>query len=225
MAVYTAKRLPNFIKSRKDYRMGRIEEGLVEAFVEFDRSLTERDVIRELRVIAGKEAGGEDEQVDAEEVDSMLKEACMPIEDVIKNEDTNSKSQTSSQSAASGGAAAGASSNPMSAVTRFKTRNGGNKPISPFLRAKPSNGEKEQLSQEKLSFEHENSEDHQKVINNGSIDNSTKDDDKKSNGHKDAAEDSANSGAAKEEQNGSNGHDADANGDATEKSDVKGIEK
>ena len=225
MAVYTAKRLPNFIKSRKDYRMGRIEEGLVEAFVEFDRSLTERDVIRELRVIAGKEAGGEDEQVDAEEVDSMLKEACMPIEDVIKNEDTNSKSQTSSQSAASGGAAAGgagASSNPMSAVTRFKTRNGGNKPISPFLRAKPSNGEKEQLSQEKLSFEHENSEDHQKVINNGSIDNSTEDDDKKSNGHKDAAEDS---GAAKEEQNGSNGHDTDANGDATEKSDVKGIEK
>ena len=69
--------------------MGRIEDGLVEAFVEFDRSLIERDIVRELRVIAGKEAAGEEEQVDAEEVDSMLKEATMPIEDVIKSEKQN----------------------------------------------------------------------------------------------------------------------------------------
>merc|ERR1711881_805483 len=54
VAVYTAKRLPNFIKGRKPYRMGNVHGGLIEAFVEFDRSLTERDVIRELRVIAGK---------------------------------------------------------------------------------------------------------------------------------------------------------------------------
>ena len=56
VAKYTAKKLPNFIKARKDYRMGKLEEGLVEAFVEFDRTLIERDVVRELRVIAGKEA-------------------------------------------------------------------------------------------------------------------------------------------------------------------------
>ena len=72
--------LPNFIKSRKDYRMGRIEDGLVEAFVEFDRSLIERDIVRELRVIAGKEAAGEEEQVDAEEVArlSSSTSCCIP---------------------------------------------------------------------------------------------------------------------------------------------------
>ena len=223
VAVYTAKRLPNFIKSRKDYRMGRIEDGLVEAFVEFDRSLIERDIVRELRVIAGKEAAGEEEQVDAEEVDSMLKEATMPIEDVIKSEkqteDQNSVGASSKSSTKvvvtppSSEEAEEASSNPMSAVTRFKTRNGGSgKPISPFLRAKPSNGsDKEQLTQEKLSFENSKSED-QKVINNGSIENTTEEE--KSNGHDNKEE------AAKEEQNG-NGHDASANGDATEKTEDK----
>ena len=216
VAVYTAKRLPNFIKSRKDYRMGRIEDGLVEAFVEFDRSLIERDIVRELRVIAGKEAAGEEEQVDAEEVDSMLKEATMPIEDVIKSEkqteDQNSVGASSAKSSTEVVVTppeSAESSNPMSAVTRFKTRNGGSgKPISPFLRAKPSNGsDKEQLTQEKLSFE-KTSEDHTKVINNGSIE------EEKSNGHDNKDE------AAKEEQNG-NGHDASSNGDATEKSEDK----
>jgi len=216
VAVYTAKRLPNFIKSRKDYRMGRIEDGLVEAFVEFDRSLIERDIVRELRVIAGKEAAGEEEQVDAEEVDSMLKEATMPIEDVIKSEkqteDQNSVGASSAKSSTEVVVTppeSAESSNPMSAVTRFKTRNGGSgKPISPFLRAKPSNGsDKEQLTQEKLSFE-KTSEDHTKVINNGSIE------EEKSNGHDNKDE------TAKEEQNG-NGHDASSNGDATEKSEDK----
>ena len=56
VAIYTAKKLPNFIKSRKDYRMGKIEEGLADAFVEFDKTLTDREIVRELRVIAGKEA-------------------------------------------------------------------------------------------------------------------------------------------------------------------------
>ena len=56
VAIYTAKKLPNYIKSRKDYRMGNIEDGLINAFLEFDKTLTEREIVRELRVIAGKEA-------------------------------------------------------------------------------------------------------------------------------------------------------------------------
>ena len=70
---------------------------------------------------------------------------------------------------------------------------------------------KEQLTQEKLSFENSKSED-QKVINNGSIENTTEEE--KSNGHDNKEE------AAKEEQNG-NGHDASANGDVTEKTEDK----
>ena len=44
VAAYTAKKLPNYIKCRKDYRMGNIEQGLTEAFVEFDRTLTEQNL-------------------------------------------------------------------------------------------------------------------------------------------------------------------------------------
>ena len=36
--------------------MGNIEDGLINAFLEFDKTLTEREIVRELRVIAGKEA-------------------------------------------------------------------------------------------------------------------------------------------------------------------------
>ena len=82
VAVYTAKKLPNFIKSRKDYRMGNIEDGLTKAFLEFDKTLTEREIVRELRVIANKEAPEEDD-VDHEEVDNLFQEATMPIEAVM----------------------------------------------------------------------------------------------------------------------------------------------
>ena len=213
VAVYTAKRLPNFIKSRKDYRLGNIEEGLIEAFVEFDRSLIERDVIRELRVIAGKEADTQ-EQVDPEEVDSMLKEACMPIEDVIKSENNGEFPTTGASSASSGPASSATSGQPASAVTRFKTRNGGqHKPISPFLRAKPgANGEKsEELKQEKLSFDETatEAEDEQKVIN-GSIENK-----ESTNGHDESEKAAENT---KEDQNGH-----EQNGETTEKNpDAKG---
>lgn len=82
VAIYTAKKLPNFIKSRKDYRMGKIEEGLADAFVEFDKTLTDREIVRELRVIAGKEADT-GEEVDHEEVDGLYQDATTPIEAVM----------------------------------------------------------------------------------------------------------------------------------------------
>ena len=82
VAAYTAKKLPNYIKCRKDYRMGNIEQGLTEAFVEFDRTLTEQSVVRELRIIAGKEVDP-DEEVDHKEVDDLFNEATMPIEAVM----------------------------------------------------------------------------------------------------------------------------------------------
>ena len=151
VAAYTAQKLPNYIKGRKDYRMGNLEKGLVEAFVEFDRTLTERDVVRELRIIAGKEVDP-NEEVDHEEVDNLFQEATMPIEAVmaqnggsgdaplaanIKSENEDGGSSNAASVAKSDTTQA---STLKSAVGNFKTRNGGsNKPISPFLRAKPQN--------------------------------------------------------------------------------------
>jgi len=158
VAIYTAKKLPNFIKSRKDYRMGKIEEGLADAFVEFDKTLTDREIVRELRVIAGKEADT-GEEVDHEEVDGLYQDATTPIEAVMaqtgvtgENADSNTSSsqpegngvfilgpdgkKTSLTKAGPGGA---------SALSRFRDRaaNGTDKPISPFLRAKSNPEEPE----------------------------------------------------------------------------------
>ena len=194
VAAYTAQKLPNYIKGRKDYRMGNLEKGLVDAFVEFDRTLIERDVVRELRIIAGKEVDP-NEEVDHEEVDHLYQEATMPIEAVmaqnggsgdapptanIKNENedgasSNAKSDTTQASTL------------KSAVGNFKTRNGGgNKPISPFLRAKPQNNTSGNVKDENkegtvpdaattLSFKEEDDDEKKKEIKSESTTNNGSD--------------------------------------------------
>ena len=108
----------------------------MEAFVEFDRTLTERDVVRELRVIAGKEAT--DDVVDHEEVDNLCQEAIMPIEAVMaKNGSNETTDGTEVKEEPTNAGGSGSNSNVL--MSRFRNRNGAEKkPISPFLRAKPS---------------------------------------------------------------------------------------
>ena len=48
--------------------------------MEFDRTIIKRDVVAELKRIAGKP---EDDIEDEEEVDNLYQEATMPIEEVI----------------------------------------------------------------------------------------------------------------------------------------------
>jgi len=201
VAIYTAKKLPNFIKSRKDYRMGKIEEGLADAFVEFDKTLTDREIVRELRVIAGKEADT-GEEVDHEEVDGLYQDATTPIEAVmaqtgVTGETGNSK-PLSSQPEGNGTSKGGAS-----ALSRFRDRaaNGTDKPISPFLRAKSNPEEPESKTNSsdnavdsannhtdaatKLSFKEDETkvESDDKVIN-GSIEDKSQ----KKNGHSETKE-------------------------------------
>jgi len=228
VAIYTAKKLPNFIKSRKDYRMGKIEEGLADAFVEFDKTLTDREIVRELRVIAGKEADT-GEEVDHEEVDGLYQDATTPIEAVMaqtgvtgENADSNTSSsqpegngvfilgpdgkKTSLTKAGPGGA---------SALSRFRDRadNGTEKPISPFLRAKSnpeepesknnSSGDATETNQTdaaaKLSFK----EDETKVESDDKVINgSIEDNSQKKNGHSETKE-------AVTDTKKTNGHDKD----------------
>lgn len=215
VAIYTAKKLPNFIKSRKDYRMGKIEEGLADAFVEFDKTLTDREIVRELRVIAGKEADT-GEEVDHEEVDGLYQDATTPIEAVmaqtgVTGETGNSK-PLSSQPEGNGTSKGGAS-----ALSRFRDRaaNGTDKPISPFLRAKSNPEEPESKTNSsdtaadsannhtdaaaKLSFKEDETkvESDDKVIN-GSIEDKSQ----KKNGHSETKE-------AVTDTKKTNGHDKD----------------
>merc|ERR1712141_818550 len=160
VAAYTAKKLPNYIKCRKDYRMGNIEQGLTEAFVEFDRTLTEQSVVRELRIIAGKEVDP-DEEVDHKEVDDLFQEATMPIEAVMaqngssdsdnteiasssvkeEDDDQSTNKNTSTSSSITSSISSVSTEQPKAkttALTHFKTRNGGGKFKSPAIRAKPA---------------------------------------------------------------------------------------
>lgn len=207
MAVYTAKKLPNFIKTRKDYRMGKINEGLVDAFVEFDRTITDRDVVRELRVIAGKEADGT-EEVDHEEVDNLFQEATMPIEAVMaKNNSDDQMSEVAkpvietTKPEVSGSSSAEEKPKLNSAVTQFKTRNGGgSKPISPFLRAKPSvENNSEVDAAAKLSFEEQGEK--QTTLTNGNNDSENGHD----NGHSKSVENGETTDQEKNEASSENG--------------------
>lgn len=215
VAIYTAKKLPNFIKSRKDYRMGKIEEGLADAFVEFDKTLTDREIVRELRVIAGKEADT-GEEVDHEEVDGLYQDATTPIEAVMAQTGVTGETGNSKPSQPEGN---GTSKGPggASALSRFRDRaaNGTDKPISPFLRAKSNPEEPESKTNSsdtaadsannhtdaaaKLSFKEDETkvESDDKVIN-GSIEDKSQ----KKNGHSETKE-------AVTDTKKTNGHDKD----------------
>ena len=57
---------------------------MIDCFVEFDRTIVNREVVAELKRIAGKtDEDLEDPEEVAHEVDNLYQEATMPLEDVI----------------------------------------------------------------------------------------------------------------------------------------------
>ena len=130
-------------------------QALVDCFVEFDRTIIKRDVVAQLKRIAGKAT--DDHIEDEEEVGNLYEEATMPLEEVIAKYEAKENSaevqhtvETEKEVGAEGD---GTSS------TKFKTLKnpalsalaaGSSKPISPFLRAKdkkiPSKDQNEDTS-------------------------------------------------------------------------------
>ncbi len=150
VAEYTAKKLPDFIKGKEAYTSGEVEkvwkvramfrtvtsslvhsfQALTEAFVSFDATIIDRDVVAELKKIQGTstanngETGCDDDVQDPDEVDNLYMDATMPIEDVISKMGADDDSV------------------PLKHPTVSKLGEGssGKKPISPFLRAKKEDG-------------------------------------------------------------------------------------
>jgi protein phosphatase 1G len=60
VADYTAEKLPEFIKSMPSYRDGKLAEALEVAFLQFDGTLIQDEVIEALKELAGMNA--EDEE-------------------------------------------------------------------------------------------------------------------------------------------------------------------
>ncbi|XP_033097965.1 probable protein phosphatase 2C 11 [Anneissia japonica] len=80
VAQYCSQHLPEFIKQNKSYKEGDVEKGLISAFLEFDKHLTEKKVITELKKMAGLE---DPEEEDDEETELLNEEASMPIADLL----------------------------------------------------------------------------------------------------------------------------------------------
>ena len=66
VAEYTAKHFPTFLREIESYKKGKISQALEDAFLAFDKKLTEDKVIAELKDLAGT---GDD---DANEADRKL---------------------------------------------------------------------------------------------------------------------------------------------------------
>ncbi|KAI4461428.1 protein phosphatase 2c [Holotrichia oblita] len=93
VAMYCSQKLPNFLKHLEDYKAGNIEKALEVSFLQFDATLLTNEVgeeLQELRNQIYKERKKKDDRSDSsseseeEDVDSLYKEAVMPIEELVE---------------------------------------------------------------------------------------------------------------------------------------------
>ena len=61
MAQYTAAKLPEFLKSTLEYKDGLLGEALQQAFMGFDATLRDDEVIKELKSLAGMDDDADDD--------------------------------------------------------------------------------------------------------------------------------------------------------------------
>eukprot|EP00091_Calanus_sinicus_P002157 TRINITY_DN12207_c1_g1_i1.p1 TRINITY_DN12207_c1_g1~~TRINITY_DN12207_c1_g1_i1.p1 ORF type:complete len:205 (-),score=73.61 TRINITY_DN12207_c1_g1_i1:189-758(-) len=92
VAAYCALKLPEFIKNNENFKAGNYSKALEEAFIAFDALIVDRDVVEQLKKIAGcVEEEGDTE--DTNEVNHLYEEASMPIEDVMAKYSSESESE------------------------------------------------------------------------------------------------------------------------------------
>lgn len=120
VAQYCSIHLPTFLKRLKAYKDKNFEQALRDAFIEFDASLLEDNVIEELKKLSDKTNGEEaieeddDDEEEDDNVDDLCKEASMPLNEVLQMYKKDKK-------------------NPL--LNKIKEGNC-SKPLSPFLKGK-----------------------------------------------------------------------------------------
>lgn len=85
VAQFAAQSLPTWVKKLPAFRDGDVEKALIEAFISFDKHLTQKEVIEELKVLSGDGPGDEDEDETDElnEAIALQEEADMPIAQLL----------------------------------------------------------------------------------------------------------------------------------------------
>lgn len=125
---------------------------MIDSFVEFDQTIVNRNVVAELKRLAGKP---EDDIEDEEEVDNLYQEATMPIEEVIAKYEANEIENTGNQNNESPSNDTSESKpkvlkNPL--LTTLASSSG-SKGVSPFLRAKTTSIDKNCENNDSLAKE------------------------------------------------------------------------
>ncbi|KAL0272897.1 UNVERIFIED_CONTAM: hypothetical protein PYX00_005714 [Menopon gallinae] len=92
VAEYTSQHFPNFLKSLESYKKGNYEEALKEAFLKFDATLKEPEVINVLKELA-KSGNSNADATDSEDenLGNLKEEAQMPLEEVMAKYTANRK--------------------------------------------------------------------------------------------------------------------------------------
>lgn len=87
VSAYCALKFPDYLKQVGAYQVGDFEKALKDAFIGFDATLLEENVIEELKTLAKKLPEGiepEEESADEENLADLCTEAHMPLKDVLK---------------------------------------------------------------------------------------------------------------------------------------------
>ena len=137
VSKYCAQHLPKFIKSLNSYQTNQLKECLEEAFLKFDKTLTEKEVIQELKILSqNPEVDNEDNDTDDDINEAILlrEEADLPISELMKRYNSDPIPTPESECGSSSNIRVGLSL-PIHMRCETKERS---KPVSPYLRAKRS---------------------------------------------------------------------------------------
>lgn len=138
VAKYCAQHLPGFIKSLNSYQKNKLSDCLEEAFLKFDQTLTQPEVINELKILSGnQEMDKEDTDDEINEAILLREEADIPIEALMAR-----YTNPSAEVAAEPDSECSSSSStrlrlPLPSHLRNEMKDK-SKSVSPYLRAKRS---------------------------------------------------------------------------------------
>lgn len=117
VALYCSQKLPAFLKEVEAYKKGEYEQALKDAFIGFDATLVNDDVIDELKKLIpdnkGDETDSDDEaEEDEENINELCNEGRMPLNELLEK-----------------------LKDPLAKVKQGES-SGTSKPLSPFLRGR-----------------------------------------------------------------------------------------
>lgn len=87
VALYCSKKLPDFLKTTDAYKTSDYEQALKDAFLGFDATLIDGEVVKELREIMSAkmdESTEEDGDDDDEDISELHQESHMPLEELLE---------------------------------------------------------------------------------------------------------------------------------------------